>query len=72
MATCLRLTDKALDFDEQMQQSYVAGRIRCVSCRLNFPRQKLLMAFPTHRPRRLRRDDFTRRLVQENWLRADD
>jgi porphobilinogen synthase len=30
------------------------------------------MAFPTHRPRRLRRDDFTRRLVQENWLRADD
>ena len=31
-----------------------------------------LPAFPTSRPRRLRRDYFTRRLVQENWLRADD
>jgi porphobilinogen synthase len=30
------------------------------------------MAYPLHRPRRLRRDDFTRRLVQEHWLRADD
>jgi porphobilinogen synthase len=30
------------------------------------------MTYPLHRPRRLRRDDFTRRLVQEHWLRADD
>jgi porphobilinogen synthase len=30
------------------------------------------MPYPIHRPRRLRRDDFTRRLVQEHWLRADD
>jgi porphobilinogen synthase len=29
-------------------------------------------SFPTLRMRRLRRDDFTRRLVQEHWLRADD
>jgi porphobilinogen synthase len=28
--------------------------------------------FPAARPRRLRRDDFTRRLVQENHLTADD
>jgi porphobilinogen synthase len=30
------------------------------------------MTYPLHRPRRLRRDDFTRRLVQEHWLRTDD
>ena len=29
-------------------------------------------AFPNSRPRRLRRDDFTRRLVRENTLTADD
>ena len=29
-------------------------------------------AYPTSRPRRLRRDDFTRRLVRENRLAADD
>jgi porphobilinogen synthase len=29
-------------------------------------------SFPALRMRRLRRDDFTRRLVQEHWLRADD
>lgn len=29
-------------------------------------------AFPTSRPRRLRRDDFTRRLVRENTLTVDD
>ena len=29
-------------------------------------------AFPAARPRRLRRDDFTRRLVRENTLTADD
>src|SRR5690606_31403052 len=29
-------------------------------------------AFPTSRPRRLRRDDFTRRLVRENALTVDD
>jgi porphobilinogen synthase len=28
--------------------------------------------FPASRPRRLRRDDFTRRLVRENHLRVDD
>ncbi|MDE2049321.1 MAG: porphobilinogen synthase [Betaproteobacteria bacterium] len=28
--------------------------------------------FPGSRLRRLRRDDFTRRMVQEHWLRADD
>ena len=28
--------------------------------------------FPAHRPRRLRCDDFTRRLVQEHHLRVDD
>src|SRR5690606_41501476 len=30
------------------------------------------MAFPRHRPRRLRRDDFSRRLVRETTLSADD
>jgi porphobilinogen synthase len=30
------------------------------------------MSFPEHRPRRLRRTDALRRLVQEHWLRADD
>ena len=29
-------------------------------------------AFPANRPRRLRRDDFTRRLVREHHLRVDD
>jgi porphobilinogen synthase len=29
-------------------------------------------SFPLHRPRRLRRDDFTRALVRENHLRAQD
>ncbi|MCJ9709967.1 porphobilinogen synthase, partial [Bordetella hinzii] len=29
-------------------------------------------AFPASRPRRLRRDDFTRRLVRENALSVDD
>lgn len=29
-------------------------------------------SFPTSRPRRLRRDDFTRRLVRENTLTVDD
>jgi porphobilinogen synthase len=29
-------------------------------------------AFPATRLRRLRRDDFTRRMVQEHWLRPDD
>ena len=29
-------------------------------------------SFPAGRPRRLRRDDFTRRLVRENRLSADD
>ncbi|HYF61100.1 MAG TPA: porphobilinogen synthase, partial [Burkholderiaceae bacterium] len=28
--------------------------------------------FPAHRPRRLRRDAFTRRLVRENVLTVDD
>ncbi|MBP6614402.1 MAG: hypothetical protein KA203_01610, partial [Aquabacterium sp.] len=28
--------------------------------------------FPHHRPRRLRKDDFSRRLVREHHLRADD
>ena len=28
--------------------------------------------FPVSRPRRLRRDDFTRRLVRENTLTVDD
>ena len=31
-----------------------------------------LSAYPNNRPRRLRRDDFTRRLVRENHLRVDD
>ena len=31
-----------------------------------------LSAYPSNRPRRLRRDDFTRRLVRENHLRVDD
>ena len=31
-----------------------------------------LSSFPTNRPRRLRRDDFTRRMVREHHLRADD
>jgi delta-aminolevulinic acid dehydratase/porphobilinogen synthase len=30
------------------------------------------MSFPTHRPRRLRRDDFTRRLVREHALSVND
>jgi len=30
-----------------------------------------LSAYPNNRPRRLRRDDFTRRLVRENHLRVD-
>jgi porphobilinogen synthase len=29
-------------------------------------------AYPNNRPRRMRRDDFTRRLVRENHLRVDD
>jgi porphobilinogen synthase len=29
-------------------------------------------SFPAARPRRLRRDDFTRRLVRENTLTAND
>lgn len=29
-------------------------------------------SFPAARPRRLRRDDFTRRLVRENTLSAND
>ncbi|WP_438970802.1 porphobilinogen synthase [Methylophaga sp.] len=28
--------------------------------------------FPTHRPRRMRKDDFSRRLMRENQLHADD
>ncbi|MFZ2296969.1 MAG: porphobilinogen synthase, partial [Aquabacterium sp.] len=28
--------------------------------------------FPHHRPRRLRKDDFSRRLVREHHLHADD
>ncbi|MDQ8030574.1 delta-aminolevulinic acid dehydratase [Bordetella genomosp. 1] len=34
--------------------------------------QIISAAFPNARPRRLRRDDFTRRLVRENTLTADD
>src|SRR5690606_29786083 len=34
--------------------------------------QIISAAFPVPRPRRLRRDDFTRRLVRENTLTADD
>ncbi|MBU3629792.1 porphobilinogen synthase [Polynucleobacter sp. AP-Melu-500A-A1] len=30
------------------------------------------MQFPAHRPRRMRRDDWSRRLMQENRLAADD
>ena len=33
---------------------------------------QLEQGFPAHRPRRLRRDDFTRRLVRENLLSVDD
>jgi porphobilinogen synthase len=32
----------------------------------------VLQGFPANRPRRLRRDDFTRRLVRENAVTADD
>ncbi|WP_370624349.1 porphobilinogen synthase [Polynucleobacter sp. AP-Melu-500A-A1] len=31
-----------------------------------------VMQFPAHRPRRMRRDDWSRRLMQENRLAADD
>jgi porphobilinogen synthase len=31
-----------------------------------------LLNFPTHRPRRMRRDDWSRRLMQENHLSASD
>lgn len=31
-----------------------------------------LLNFPTHRPRRMRRDDWSRRLMQENQLSASD
>ncbi|AHV91182.1 porphobilinogen synthase [Bordetella holmesii] len=34
--------------------------------------QLIAPAFPVSRPRRLRRDDFTRRLVRENTLTVDD
>ena len=33
---------------------------------------QLEQGFPAHRPRRLRRDDFTRRLVRENLVGVDD
>jgi porphobilinogen synthase len=33
---------------------------------------QLEQGFPAHRPRRLRRDDFTRRLVRENHVSVDD
>ena len=33
---------------------------------------QLEQGFPAHRPRRLRRDDFTRRLVRENLVSVDD
>jgi porphobilinogen synthase len=33
---------------------------------------QLEQGFPAHRPRRLRRDDFTRRLVRENVVTVDD
>jgi porphobilinogen synthase len=33
---------------------------------------QLEQGFPAHRPRRLRRDDFTRRLVRENLVTVDD
>jgi len=33
---------------------------------------QVLQGFPANRPRRLRRDDFTRRLVRENAVTADD
>ncbi|RPH45439.1 MAG: porphobilinogen synthase [Burkholderiales bacterium] len=33
---------------------------------------QLEQGFPSHRPRRLRRDDFTRRLVRENLVTVDD
>ena len=36
----------------------------------NFP--QLHQGFPVQRPRRLRRDAFTRRLVRENTLSVDD
>jgi porphobilinogen synthase len=35
-----------------------------------FPQSE--QGFPVHRPRRLRRDDFTRRLVRENTVSVDD
>jgi porphobilinogen synthase len=35
-----------------------------------FPQSE--QGFPVHRPRRLRRDDFTRRLVRENVVSVDD
>ncbi|NDC33622.1 MAG: porphobilinogen synthase, partial [Burkholderiaceae bacterium] len=28
--------------------------------------------YPAYRPRRMRRDDWSRRLIQENHLRIDD
>ena len=28
--------------------------------------------YPAYRPRRMRRDDWSRRLIQENYLRVDD
>jgi porphobilinogen synthase len=31
-----------------------------------------LLNFPTHRPRRMRRDDWSRRLMQENQISAND
>jgi len=31
-----------------------------------------LLNFPSHRPRRMRRDDWSRRLIQENQLSASD
>src|SRR3990167_3241284 len=36
------------------------------------PVQELTMAFPHTRPRRMRRDDFSRRLMRENRLGSDD
>ena len=33
---------------------------------------KALLHFPNHRPRRMRRDDWSRRLMQENSVSASD
>ena len=32
----------------------------------------MISSFPDHRPRRMRRDDFSRRMMRESRLTADD